>query len=120
MTPSEIIVSDCLRNKVDYKPVLNYIARLIQDKKGVILQNLNSILLLKYLSKNEVELHLFTADKPVSAMKAVKHFIKTIKEMPLKAVYGKSSDPQVKAMLESSGVTVEKSDKPEFQWMAKV
>lgn len=120
MTPSEIITADCQKHNVDAQKVLNYVAALIKTKKAYLLQNSNSVLLVVMLSNKDAELHLFTADQPVSLIKAVRKFIGQIKTTKLDRVYGKSDDPQVHAMLQHAGVDVEKADKPQFSWMANV
>lgn len=120
MTPSEIITVDCQRNNVDPQKIINYVGWLLQNKKAFLLHEFNSVLLAHILTKEDAELHLFTADQPLSVMKAVNKFIQQIKGTKLKNVYGKSDDPQVLEMLKRADVKVEKSNHPEFAWMAKV
>ena len=120
MTPSEIIMADAKRQGVDHKVVLETSAKLIRSKLATIIQENNSVLLLTFIDKVDVELHLFTADSPLALAKSLMGFIRTIKESELRRVYGKADNSGILEMLKRIGVEIKESDKPQFNWMAEV
>jgi hypothetical protein len=121
MKTSEIILNDKESVKYGSKKVLAAVEKLVTSGNGVLLKDNNSVLLLVRLGEGLVELHLYTLDKPITVAKSIKYFIKKIKESDLKAVYGTAPmDSPVVKMLNISGVNVEKSNLPKYQWMAKV
>ena len=120
MTPSEIIMADAKRQGVDPKVVLETCAKLIRSKLATIIQENNSVLLLTFIDKVDVELHLFTADSPLALAKSLMGFIRPIKESELRRVYGKADNSGILEMLKRIGVEIKESDKPQFNWMAEV
>jgi hypothetical protein len=121
MKTSEIILNDKESIKAGADKVLATVGKFIKSGHGVLLKDNNSVLLLIRLGEGLVELHLFTLDKPLTVAKSIKNFIKKIRESDLKAVYGTAPmDSPVVQMLNISGVKVEKSNLPNYQWMAKV
>jgi hypothetical protein len=120
MTPSEIIMADSKRQGVDPKVVLDTCAKLIKGKLATIIQENNSVLLLTFIDRQDVELHLFTADSPLTLAKSLMGFINTIKQSELRRVYGKADNSGILEMLKRVGVNVMQSDKPQFNWMAEV
>ena len=120
MTPSEIIMADAKRQGVDPKVILDTCAKLIKAKLATIIQDNNSVLLLTFIDRQDVELHLFTADPPLTLAKSLMGFIRTIKESDLRRVYGKADNSGILEMLKRIGVNIMESDKPQFNWMAEV
>jgi hypothetical protein len=121
MKPSEIILNDRESIKAGAKKVLASVQKLVSSGHGVLLQNNNSVLLLVRLGEGLAELHLYTLDKPITVAKSIKYFIQKIKASDLRAVYGTAPmDSPVVQMLNISGVKIEKSNLPNYQWMAKV
>jgi len=120
MTPSQIITADCQQHGVDPAKVLTYVAKEIHDRKGSLMSAGNSILFLVNIGDHEVELHLFTQETPMQLMRSLPHFIEVIRSTPIKRVYGKADNPGIVQMLIRLGVHVEHSDKPKYNWMAKV
>jgi hypothetical protein len=120
MTPSEIIMADAKRQGVDPKVILDTCAKLIKNKLATIIQDNNSVLLLTFIDRQDVELHLFTVDPPLTLAKSLMGFIRTIKESELRRVYGKADNSGILEMLKRIGVNIMESDKPQFNWMAEV
>jgi hypothetical protein len=126
MTPSEIITQEAQNIGVDADVILRKINKLVQSKAGVLLQKNNSLLLLITIAKHVVELHVFTADRPAVLADSVKYFISKIRESDIKKVYGDSNPKQegelqkTLKLLKKLGVNVEKSNVPQYSWMAKV
>ena len=122
MTPSQIILQDKYSQADDPKKVLAAINRIIKAGDGILLQKNNSLLLLIRLGEGDVELHLYTVDPPQSLGSAVQYFIEKIKDSDLKKVYfiaPRSGDQLVK-MLKMYGVDIQKSDRKQYAYMAKV
>lgn len=122
MTPSEIILRDQYSQADDPKKVLMGINRIIKAGNGILLQKNNSVLFLIRLGEGDVELHLYTVDPPQSLASAIQYFIQKIKDSDLKKVYfiKPKSGEQIVRMLKTYGVDIQKSDRKEYSYMAKV
>lgn len=122
MTPTEIITADSKRLGIDPNMVLGKIGRLVQDKACQLMQSGDSVLVLIPLKDDDknLELHLYTAGSPASLPRSLKAFIEKIRSTDAKRVYGSGEIPQTLELLKRLGVDVQKSDKPEYKWMAPV
>jgi len=120
MTPSEIISADLQSNGKDPQEGLRAIAMSMKANQGILLQENNSVLFLRKIDKGIVELHLFTQDSPLMVAKSVSKFIKKIRNSDLKKVYGQADNEQIVELLRRLKVDIKNSDKPEYNWMAKV
>jgi|LakMenEpi03Aug12_release.lakeMendotaPanAssembly.Ray.scaffolds.fasta_scaffold1423894_2 hypothetical protein len=122
MTPSEIILRDKYSQADNPKKVLMGISRIIKSGNGVLLQKNNSVLFLIRLGEGDVELHLYTVDPPQSLASAVQYFIEKIRNSDLKKVYfiKPRSGEQIVKMLQMYGVDIQKSDREQYAYMAKV
>lgn len=120
MTPTEIITQNIKAIGKNPAPVLRWLAKLLKTKKAVLLRHGESVLVLNQIGPQQAELHLFTADKPMALMQALKDFVKKIKDSDLERVYGKADNQQIVKALGAVGVNVQESDKPKYNWMALV
>ena len=122
MTPSEIILQDQYSQADDPKKVLMSIDRIIKAGNGILLQKNNSVLFLIRLGDGDVELHLYTVDPPQSLASAIQYFIEKIKASDIKKVYfiKPKSGEQIVRMLKTYGVDIQKSDRKQYAYMAKV
>ena len=120
MTPSEIISADLQSHGNDPQEGLRAISLSLKSKNSILLQENNSVLFLRKIGKGIVELHLFTQDSPLTVAKSASSFIKKIRNSDLKKVYGNADNEQIVELLRRLKVDVKDSDKPEYNWMAKV
>jgi hypothetical protein len=120
MTPTEIITQNIKAIGRNPAPVLQWLAKLLKTKKAVLLRHGDSLLVLNKIDQQQAELHLFTMDKPMALMQALKDFVKKIKDSDLERVYGKADNQQIIKALGAVGVNVQESDKPKYNWMALV
>lgn len=120
MTPSEIIDKDAERLGYDAEIVKRKIAKVLKLGAGILLRSNNSLLLLLALNAEDAELHLYSADTPLTMAKSLKDFIQKIRASNLKRVYGSGDIPQVLALLKKFGVDVQESNLPNYRWMATV
>jgi len=122
MTPSEIILKDRYSQEDDPKKVLISIDRILKSGNGILLQKNNSLLFLIRLGEGEVELHLYTIDPPQSLASAIQYFIEKIRNSEIKKVYfiKPKSGEQIVRMLKTYGVDIQKSDRKQYAYMAKV
>ena len=122
MKPSEIILQDQYSQADNPKKVLMSIDRIIKAGNGVLLQKNNSVLFLIRLGDGDVELHLYTVDPPQSLASAIQYFIEKIKASDIKKVYfiKPKSGEQIVRMLKTYGVDIQKSDRKQYAYMAKV
>ena len=122
MKPSEIILQDQYSQADDPKKVLMSIDRIIKAGNGILLQKNNSVLFLIRLGDGDVELHLYTVDPPQSLASAIQYFIEKIRNSEIKKVYfiKPKSGEQIVRMLKTYGVDIQKSDRKQYAYMAKV
>jgi len=120
MTPSEIVKADAQRGQYDADTVLRKMDRAVSDHHALVFHENNSILLLIPLPGNGTELHLYTADSPLTLAQSLKKFISKIRASDIHIVYGSGDIPQTLQLLKKLGVDVEQSDKPNYRWMARV
>lgn len=120
MTPEEIIKADAEKRGLDSAQTINSIAALIKNHSATLLHHGNTLLLLRGIGKDAVELHLFTEDSPLSLLKALHVFVKNIRYSKLDKVYGKADNDGILKLLSKAGVDVMQADLPQYNWMAKV
>lgn len=120
MKPSEIISADLQSNGVDPTESLRAIAIGLKAKTLIQLHENDSVLLLRKIGDNAVELHLFTQDSPLKLAKSIISFIKKIKSSDIERVYGNAENQQIVQLLRNLDVPVQDSDKPNYNWMAIV
>jgi len=120
MTPTEIITKDAEKRGIDPAQTVNSVAALIKKHSATLLHHGNTLLLLRGIGKNSVELHLFTEDNPLALVKALKIFVKNIRHSSLDKVYGNADNESIIALLKKTGVNVMQSDLAQYNWMAKV
>ena len=120
MTPSEIILADSQAKGLNGKGILLSIKKMIESGEAKLLQQNDSVLVLKKIGQNAVELHLFTKDKPMTLVKSLMKFIDTIRSSDLDAVYGDADNQQIIGLLRNLGVEVVDSDIDGYNWKALV
>lgn len=120
MTPTEIITADAQSQGVDPQPILQAIAQAIKAKKGVILQENNTVLFLLGIGPDKAEVHIFTQDRPVAVGKAIALFIPKAQKMGIKFIYGTEEPTQTLALLKFLGIESKPSDMPKYKWMARI
>jgi hypothetical protein len=120
MKPSEIITADMERRGQDPQQGLNFVNGAIKKLNAVLLREGDSLMLLIPIAPGSAELHFYTADAPLSLVKAFRSGWKHIKESELKKVYADITNPQVAQLTKSAGWNVQPSDSPKYNWMAIV
>lgn len=120
MTPTEIITADAESKGVDPQPILQAIAQAVKAKKGVVLQENNTILFLLGIGPDKAEVHIFTQDRPVAVGKAIAGFIAKGKKLGIKVIYGTEEPAQTLALMKFLGIQSEPSDIPKYKWMARI
>jgi hypothetical protein len=118
MTPSEIIQKDAERLGYDADIVMRKIAKLVKSGAGILLQEGNTVLLLIAIGNDSAEVHLYTADSGLKLLGALKGIIKKVQSSDLSAIYSSFNAPEIINMIEQTGITVQKSDLPNYKWMA--
>ncbi len=120
MTAGEIIEADAAQRGVDAKKVIRTIAALVKINDGIVFKKNNSVLFLRKIDGNDVELHLFTQDEPVTLAKSILYFIQQIRKSDLRAVYGRADNTQIVDLLRRLNVDVQPPDRPNYNWMALI
>jgi hypothetical protein len=118
MTPSEIIRKDAERLGYDADAVMRKIAKVVKVGAGLLLREGDTLLLLIALPKNAAEAHLYTADSGLRLLGALKSVIKKVQDSDLSAIYSSFDAPEIINMIDDAGIDVQKSDLPNYRWMA--
>lgn len=121
MTPQEVISADAERNGKRPGAALHGVSVAMDKRKAKLFHDGKSVVILDPIngSKTDFEVHLFTADSPLGITRSVQRITQQIAAVPkLERVYGKA-EQQVIRMLRNSGLAVERSDKKDYNWMAK-
>lgn len=121
MPASEIIINDAEAQKFGPEAIVKAIDQLISEGRGLLIRHNNSVLLLILIGEGEVEIHLYTVDPPHRLASAMKYFHDELLKSSVKKVYGtEMPDKQLIRMMLAAGIPVDKSDKPDYYWMAPV
>jgi hypothetical protein len=121
MTPSQIILNDKTSIRDGAKKVLAAIAAIIKSGSGIMLQKNNSLAVFIGLGDDAVEVHLYTVDSAMALASALKYFYEKMVESHIKRVYAiEPAEKNLIGLLKSVGINVQKSDRPEYTWMADV
>ncbi len=120
MKASEIIKADAVRRKVDPEKAMQTIGALVKDKSAVLMQENNSVLLVRKINPTSAEIHLFTQDNPRTLAKAVIGFVRKGKELGIKTVYGKADNKGIVELMKRVGLNIQASDLPQYNWKANI
>jgi hypothetical protein len=120
MTTQEIIQADAEQRGADGAKAIRTMAALVKLKDGIMFRKNNSVLFLRKLDANDVELHLFTQDEPVTLARSLVYFVQQIRNSDLRAVYGRADNTQIIDLLRRLGVEVQASDRANYNWMALI
>ena len=121
MPASQIIMSDPQSQKAGAEQVVMAISKLVEEGRAVLVRHNNSIIVLILIGDGEVEIHLYTLDPPHRLASAMKHFHGELLKSGVQKVYGtEMPDKQLIRMMLAAGIPVDKSDKPDYYWMASV
>lgn len=120
MTPTQIIRADAIQRGLNPDVILRSLRKYFQANVAVMLKKNNSVLVLKELGDHTMEAHLFTEDAPLTLARSIKYFFDKIKASDIEAVYGKADNPEIIRMLKRLDVPVQKSNRPQFNWMARL
>jgi hypothetical protein len=121
MPASDIIINDAESQKFGPEGIIQAIDKLISEGKGLLIRHNNSILFLILIGEGEVEVHLYTVDPPHRLASAMKHFLNELLKSGVQKVYGtEMPDKELIRMMLAIGASVDKSDKPDYYWMADV
>jgi hypothetical protein len=118
MKASEIILADAQKRGVDGEKALALISNAVKQKKAVLMQEGNSVLLLTKIGDDAAEVHLFTQDGVMTLARSLGTFIQRTTDLGVKTVYGKADNPQIVELLKKVGLNVVDSDLPQYNWKA--
>ena len=120
MKASEIIIADAQKRGADGNKALGLISNAIKQKKVVLLQEGNSVLLLTKISDEAAETHLLTQDGVITLARSLGAFKKRITDLGIKTIYGKASNTQIVELMKKVGFNVVDSDLPQYNWKAEL
>jgi hypothetical protein len=118
---SQIILNDVHAKAFGADKVVQAISQLVESGKAILVQNNNSIIVLIDLGDGSSEIHLYTVDPPHRLASAMKYFHDELVKSGVQKVYGtEMPDKQLIKLMLAVGIPVDKSDKPDYYWMAPV
>ena len=118
---SQIILNDAHAKAFGAEKVAQAISQLVESGKAILVRNNNSIIVLIQIGEGEVEIHLYTVDPPHRLASAMKYFHDELVKSGIQKVYGtEMPDKQLIKLMLAVGIPVDKSDKPDYYWMAPV
>jgi len=121
MSASQIIMNDAQVKEAGAEQIIQAISELVESGKAVLVQHNNSVIILISIGDGEAEIHLYTLDPPHRLASAMKHFHDELVKSGIQKVYGtEMPDKQLIKMMLAVGVPVDRSDKPDYYWMAPV
>ena len=118
---SQIIMSDPQAREFGAENIILAIDKLISEGRAVAIRQNNSVLVIILIGDGEAEIHLYTVDSPQRLASSVKYFYDELLRSGVQRVYGtEMPDKQLIRLMLSVGIPVDKSDKPDYYWMASV
>ena len=120
MKASEIIKADAVKRKIDPDKALRTVSALVKAKSAVLMQENDSVLLVRKINPTSAEIHLFTEDNPTTLARAVIGFVRRGKALGIKTVYGKADNKGIVELMKRLGLDVQASDLPQYNWKANI
>jgi hypothetical protein len=120
MKASDIIKADAVKRQVDPNKALQTIGGLVKTKSAVLMQENNSVLLVRKIGDSSAEIHLFTQDNPTTLAKSVIGFVRKGRGLGIKTVYGMADNPKIVELMKRIGINVQASDIPKYNWKANI
>lgn len=118
---SQIIMNDVHSQAFGADKVVQAISKLVEEGRAILVRHNNSVIVLIQIGDGEVEIHLYTVDPPHRLASAMKYFHDELLKSGIQKVYGtEMPDKQLIKMMLAVGIPVDKSDKPDYYWMAPV
>jgi hypothetical protein len=118
---SQIILNDPHAKAAGAEQVAQAISKLVEQGKAILVRQNNSVIVLVQIGDGEVEIHLYTVDPPHRLASAMKYFHDELVKSGIHTVYGtEMPDKQLIKLMLAVGIPVDKSDKPNYYWMAPV
>ena len=120
MKASEIIKADAVKRKIDPNKALRSINALVKAKSAVLMQENDSVLLVRKINPTSAEIHLFTEDSPRILARAVIGFVRRGEALGIKTVYGKADNQGIVELMKRLGLNVQASDLKQYNWKAEI
>jgi hypothetical protein len=118
MKASEIILADAQKRGVDGTKALGLISNAVKQKKAVLMQEGNSVLILTKIGDAAAETHLVTQESPIALARSLAAFMKRITDLGIRTIYGEADNQQIIELLKRVGFNVVASDLPKYNWKA--
>lgn len=121
LPPSQIILNDPHSQAAGAEQVVQAISQMVQSGQAILVQKNNSVMVLVKIDNGVVEVHLYTVDPPHRLATAIKYFHDELVRSGIQKVYGtEMPDKQLIKLMLAVGIPVDKSDNPDYYWMAPV
>jgi hypothetical protein len=88
--------------------------------KGVLVHHNNSLLYGRFIAPGVVEAHLLTEDSPLQLLNSLTFFVDHGRKLGVHTLYGNADNPSIIKLLKKTGVDVQSSDKPHYNWKANL
>ena len=120
MKPSEIITADAQANGLDPQAVMQDIASRLESQTAVMLPKNNSVLMITPLNQNSIEWNLFTQDTGKNLSESIGFFLEQLRKAGIQVIYSMADNQEAIQIIQSLGVSVMRSDNPEYDWMGRI
>ena len=120
MKASEIIKADAVKRKIDPNKVLRSISALVKAKSAILMQENDSVLLVRKINPTSAEIHLFTEDNPRILAKSAIGFVRRGRGLGIKTFYAEADNQGIVELLKRVGLNVEASDLPQYNLKANI
>ena len=121
MKASEIIVADFARRGVHDPRVLKGLEKQVTSGTTEIFQSGKTVITVKKIAPEVGAIHLYSVDSPMGMIQALAHFVQHGRlTRKYHTVYGKVANAAMIRILRHVGLPVTHSDRPEYNWMARI
>ena len=117
---SELVEKEAIKFGMDPVKTSKTLSKFIEDRTAFVLRNLDTVLLVKTIDKNNAELHLFSEDSPIIVAKSIKKFWKELALANIKTVYGLADNDQIVKLMKAVHLPIEDSDRPQYNWKLNI
>lgn len=117
--PSKILITYMsTKGEEDPRPLVKHMTDQLKAKKAVLMQDKNSILYVDLASAKSIVTIFATTDTGSAVDSSLSNFIKQVKALSIKKVYGVSENEELKQAYANSGFSIMNSDVSGTDWSA--
>jgi hypothetical protein len=121
LSPVKIIIDDHTMSDEQAEKTIQVIQDRLDEGNSLLIRKYDSLYLITRIGIGEAEIHFFSVDDALRVVKASKYFIDQTRDSGIHTVYIKGfSDENMKRVLKMIKLTVQPSDKENFEYMVNL